>query len=150
MPAGRPTDYKSEYCDQLILHMNEGLSFESFSAIVGVCKDTLYEWAKVNKEFSDAKKRGTELSRYFWEKIGVDGATGIIKNFNCTAWIFNMKNRFRNEWADRQEIEQKINFNFKHLSLEEKLKLIPQAIAVLKGEAEPPLLNAEVVDDSKS
>ena len=29
-PVGRPTKYKPEYCEMLIEHMSEGLSFESF------------------------------------------------------------------------------------------------------------------------
>lgn len=108
MPTGRPTDYDESFCERLIVHMASGLSFESFAGEIGVNRDTLYQWAKVHKEFSDAKKTGTERARSFWEKMGIAGAAGEIKNFNCTAWIFNMKNRFREEWSDRQEIEHKL------------------------------------------
>lgn len=103
MPAGAPTLYNPKYCDQLIEHMAEGYSFESFGGLIDVCRDTLFEWAKVYPEFSDAKNRAYELNRLFWEKIGIS----IAKNGegNPTAWIFNMKNRFRKEWRDNQDLK---------------------------------------------
>jgi hypothetical protein len=82
--------------------MTKGLSFESFAAECGVHFDTLYEWVKKNPEFSEAKKIGTSLSLKFWEKIGMDGVKGDLKNFNVAGWIFNMKNRFR--WTDKVEV----------------------------------------------
>ncbi len=54
---GRPTLYRPEYCDRLILHCKKGLSYEAFAGVVDVCVDTLYEWEKVHPKFSEAKKR---------------------------------------------------------------------------------------------
>lgn len=102
MPRGQPTLYKPEYCEELISHMEKGLSFESFGAIANCCADTLYEWVKVHPEFSDARKTAIMKCRIFWEKIGMNGMAGKIKNFQAAIWIFNMKNRFH--WSDRQEI----------------------------------------------
>lgn len=100
---GRPTDYKPEYCQMLIDHMAEGFSFESFAAVVKVNRDTLYNWVSIHPDFSDAKKAGFEESRLTWEQIGRD----IAKKGegNATAFIFNMKNRFREDWNDKQTIE---------------------------------------------
>ena len=101
--GGRPTKYLPEYCDLLITHMDNGYSFQSFAGLVNVSKDTLYEWEKNYIEFSDAKKIGFEKSRLFWEKIGIDLSK---KNFgNPTAFIFNMKNRFPEDWREKHEIE---------------------------------------------
>jgi hypothetical protein len=100
---GRPTDYKPEYCQMLIDHMAEGFSFESFAGLIGVTRSTIYEWVSAQPEFSDAKQRGFEASRLTWEKIGstiAKSGTG-----NATAFIFNMKNRFREDWNDKQTIE---------------------------------------------
>ena len=102
MPAGAPTLYKPEYCGLLAEHLKSGLSFTSFAGVIFVNPDTLYEWCKVHKEFSETKKTYTAASMLFWEKMGRSGAAGQIVNFNSGAWIFNMKNRFR--WADKQEI----------------------------------------------
>ena len=119
---GRPTSYKPEYCNQLIEHMARGLSYESFAGSIGVSKQTIYDWEKVNKEFLDAKEIGLEKSRIFWEEIGIDHIINVSESFgkdagskstslNSTVWIFNMKNRFG--WRDKQPDEQdNININF--------------------------------------
>lgn len=130
--GGRPRfDFKEEYCDQLITHMATGLSFESFAGALGICKDTLYTLVNRYPEFSDAKKRGFELNRLFWEKIGIQnlinenfGNNQGSKSLNSTVYIFNLKNRFPDEWRDRQVIESKNintnnNFNYESLSDEE-------------------------------
>jgi hypothetical protein len=103
MNRGHPTHYKPEYCDMLVDHMNDGLSFESFAGVVGTCKQTLYNWAEANPDFLDAKKQGFEKSRLFWEKTGTKLATGQLDG-NATMAIFNLKNRFPKEWRDKQEM----------------------------------------------
>ena len=105
---GRPNKYKPEYCDMLIAHMSQGLSFESFAGVVKCDKVTIYNWTRISKDFLNAKTRGTEECRLFWEKLGVMGAAGKVRNFNPAAWIFNMKNRFKSEWRERQEVEHNI------------------------------------------
>ena len=119
MASGRPTTYEDRFCDLLIDHMTKGYSFESFAAITDTCKDTLYEWVKVHPEFSDAKKRATDKSRLFWEKVGIENIvnietmekdesgsfTAVKKSLNSAAWIFNMKNRFKDDWKDKHETE---------------------------------------------
>ena len=68
--VGRPTDYKPEYCEMLIKHMAEGLSFECFAALVDTSRETLYNWTEKHPEFLYAKKRGLEKCQLFWEKLG--------------------------------------------------------------------------------
>lgn len=102
MPAGRPTKYDEKFCELLIKHMSQGLSFESFAAQCDCHWDSLYEWVKVYPEFSEAKKIGMSKALEVWEKIGMQGTIGKIRNFNTGSWIFNMKNRFR--WADKIEV----------------------------------------------
>ena len=101
MAGGRPTDYKPEYCDELIDHMAQGFSFESFAGRISVAEDTLYEWQNVHKEFSEAHRTGKSKMRMFWEELGIVGTTEG-KNFNASAWAFNMKNKLR--WTDRTDV----------------------------------------------
>lgn len=101
-PFGRPTTYKNEYCQQLVDHMAEGFSFETFAATIDCNRDTLYEWCKVHKEFSDAKKDGMDKSQIYFEKLGKAAMLGKIEGFSASVWIFSMKNRFR--WQDKVEI----------------------------------------------
>lgn len=100
---GRPTKYKEEYCEQLIEHMSEGLSFESFGAVIDVNSDTLHEWVKVHPVFSDAKKMAFTKCRLFWEKIGIEGIWNVEgKSLNTGNYCFQMKNRFK--WTDKVEV----------------------------------------------
>lgn len=125
MPVGRPSDYKPEYCEMVIEHMAQGLSFESFAGVVSTSKPTLYSWAEKNEEFLNAKRIGTEKCRVFWEKAGIKGLfLGKEEKFNAAVWVFNMKNRFG--WRDVQEISQEINnkhqVNLKHEDILELVK----------------------------
>lgn len=106
-PGGRPTEYKEEYCEKVIEYMTQGDSKTAVAARLGIAKDTLYEWAKIHKEFSDAIKEGLSLSQLFWEDLGKELV--LQGQGNATAWIFNMKNRFREEWSDtvKQELTGK-------------------------------------------
>ena len=40
------------------------------------------------------------FSQCFWEKQGRMATFGATPNFNATTWIFNMKNRFSEDWKD--------------------------------------------------
>lgn len=115
---GQPTLYRQEYCALLVEHMSQGLSYEAFAGVVGVSRQTLYDWEHANQEFSDAKKAAVEKSRLFWEKLGIDniinesfGNNNGSRSLNASTWIFNMKNRFG--WRDKQpdEVDTVINNN---------------------------------------
>jgi hypothetical protein len=47
--------------------MAQGKSFFAFGALIDVHVDTLYEWCKKHKEFSDAKKMGEAKALAYWE-----------------------------------------------------------------------------------
>lgn len=130
-PGGRPTDYKKEYCDVVIELMEEGASKAEVCLILKCDFQTFLNWQASHKEFFEAVKRGSDLSKGKWEQIGREAAFGNCEGFNATSWIFNMKNRFKNEdlfkekWSDRQEIDHsgKIGLtDLTDLELEKKLK----------------------------
>lgn len=142
-PVGRPSKYKPEYCEQLLKHMSEGLSFESFAGVIEVSNKTLYAWAEQFPEFLHAKEIGTDKSRIFWESLGINhiinksdsestagmGGSSKSRSLNASVWIFNMKNRF--QWRDKQpgEADVVVN-NLTTLSDEE----IDARLEKLKGE----------------
>jgi len=105
MPGGRPTKYKPEFCEKLIDHMSQGFSFESFAATIDTHRGTLYRWEREYPEFRDAKKSGLDKSLLFWERLGMQGATGALEKFNSSAWIFNLKNKHL--WRDKTPDEIK-------------------------------------------
>lgn len=121
---GQPTKYKEEYCQLLIDHMAEGYSFESFAGEVRVDRDTLYEWEKVQKDFSDAKKQGRALQLKANEKLIRDIAK--FGDGNATAAIFILKNCHPKEWRDRRELELQ---SPKHMTKEELIQEAKQILA---------------------
>ena len=104
MPAGRPTDYKQAYADEVLSHLADGYTLASFGGIIGVSRDTIYEWAKVHAEFSDAIKKGRAKGQHLWEqRLSTQAMTGAG---NTAAIIFAMKNLYQDDWADKIINEQ--------------------------------------------
>jgi hypothetical protein len=97
--VGRPTKYNKKFCITAFNFLKKGFSKEALAGKIGISKKTLYSWEDSFPEFLNAIKRGEVASQLFWEKMGIQGARGEIKNFNSVAWLFNMKNRF--SWKDK-------------------------------------------------
>lgn len=100
--AGQPTKYKPEYCEELIAHMSEGYSLESFAGKIGVCRDTLYAWRDAHSEFSDSIKKGKDAAQYKWERK-LHLAIHDPKGMNATPILFALKCRFG--YKETQSIE---------------------------------------------
>jgi hypothetical protein len=100
---GRPSKYDPKYCGKVVSLMTKGLSKDAVAGKLDISRDTLYEWCQIHEEFSDSIKEGEAKSRYYWEKIGMDGMMGKIKGFRPAVWIFIMKNRFG--WRDNVNIQ---------------------------------------------
>ena len=112
----------------LIEHFKQGYSFAAFGGIIGVSEDTLHQWVKKYKDFSESKRIGITASLYRWEKIGLAASLGKIVGFNASTWIFNMKNRFG--WRDKIEIDNNIN----DTTVEnEKVKAMSKQISIFLG-----------------
>lgn len=102
--TGRPSSFKPEYSQMLIDHMKEGYNFESFAAKLNYQSvGGLYRWIDLHDEFREAKRVGEAMSLLWWLRLARAGATGQIKNFNATVWIFTMKNMFG--WRDKHDIK---------------------------------------------
>lgn len=105
MPAGRPSKYKPEFCGRVIEMGKYGASFHEMALEMDIHIDTFIEWRKVHPEFSVAVNQARTSSQGWWEKIGRTATVGQVEGFNATAFIFNMKNRFKDDWRDKQEID---------------------------------------------
>lgn len=102
MPAGRPTDYKPEYCQMMIDMMRTGLGFASFADSVNVCRDTLDEWARIHPEFSDAKRVAKNGKASAWERR-INLNKDDPNSSSDTRCIFMLKNAAPDEYSDRQQ-----------------------------------------------
>jgi hypothetical protein len=103
MPAGRPTDYREEFCENVVEWGRLGKSRAWIAAELGICRQTLANWEEAHPEFLDATTRAKLLSQRWWEDAGQDGMTS--DKFNATVWAKNMNCRFRDEWVDKQEVQ---------------------------------------------
>ena len=101
MPAGRPTKYDPAFCDQVIELGRDGASKAEMAAELGVARSTFTLWENEHDEFSVAVKVANDLAQGWWEKKGRSAVFGEVPNFNATAFIFTMKNRFQDEWRDK-------------------------------------------------
>lgn len=100
MPAGRPTDYRAEYCAEVIAYMARGFSLTAFAGSIRVSRETIYEWARVHPEFSDAVRIAQSSRTASLEEGLLDqGFAGP----QITARIFALKNASPLDWRDRHE-----------------------------------------------
>ncbi len=103
MSGGRPYEYKPEYCAIAEQVLANGESLAAVAAELDRCKDTLYSWREQFKDFDKACRKGLMKAQRDWESIGRKGVTGEIEKFSNAAWIFTMKNRFRDDYKDAPE-----------------------------------------------
>ena len=78
MPAGRPTKYKKRYCEDVIEHMKNGASFNSFAAKIEVSDSRIREWKKRYPEFREACNIAQKGSLDWWENFAMQAATGRL------------------------------------------------------------------------
>jgi len=71
------------------------------AAKLNVSRDTVYEWAKVHEEFSDALTRAKTKAQAKWEDMGESGL--YMKEFQGATWIKSMAARFPDEWREKSE-----------------------------------------------
>ena len=103
MPAGRPTKYKASMIDLISKMGNHGESMAEFAVSLDISKDTLYEWMHDKKEFSDAIKAARLRSQVWWESTAKTQAKE--GGGNAAALLFQIKNRFADDYRDKQETE---------------------------------------------
>lgn len=98
---GRPTKYKSEFCDQIIAHGKEGKGVAEIAAAFDVTRETIYDWLRSKTEFSDAYVRAKVHCQAWWEEKGRTMLEGGA--MNAGLWKLNMVNRFPGDWKDKTE-----------------------------------------------
>lgn len=104
MRTGRPPKITKAWADKsaeaLPDMFKEGEGVAEVCAELKICKNSFYKAIEISPDFSDAYKRGCELSEAWWTRLGRDGAS-MEKPIQPATWIFNMKNRF--DWREKQD-----------------------------------------------
>lgn len=67
LPEGRPSKYRTEFCDIIVEEMAKGYTFTAAAAGMGVSRATLELWRSVHPEFSDAVAKGEVLRQKQFE-----------------------------------------------------------------------------------
>lgn len=107
MPAGRPSDYKPEYCEKVIALGKEGASVVRMACEIGVARATLEaNWTAEHPEFLEAFTLAKQYSQDWWEEKGREclimpqGAT-----FQSSVWSRSMAARFPADWRENSKHE---------------------------------------------
>lgn len=109
---GRPTDYRPEYCDQVIEWGGMGKSRTWMAAHLGIDRKTIDNWAVANPEFLLALSRAKALEQAVWEDMGQIGMTA--DKFNSGVWSKSMAARFPDEWRDNVQVSGDPNAPMAH------------------------------------
>ena len=104
-PGGRPTKYRPEFCEQVIECGEQGMGLAEMASELDIHYSTFQAWQDEKPEFSEAVKEARRQSQAWWERQGRLATFGGVDGFNATSYIFQMKNRFREDWADRREMD---------------------------------------------
>lgn len=104
-PVGRPTKYSPAMCDKVIEMGNYGASKAEMYLELGISHDAFHNYVNEFPEFNEAVKHATRLAQGWWEREGRKATFGASPGFNATSFIFNMKNRFKEDWKDKVETE---------------------------------------------
>jgi hypothetical protein len=92
-PGGRPTIYRPELGQQLIVAMAGGLSAEAAAAKIGIGARTLFTWQQQQPQFQQSIQEGRNMALLYWETLALDVARG--KPGNAQLITLALKNRSR-------------------------------------------------------
>lgn len=155
--SGRPTKYKPEYDDLAYKYCLLGATDAELATFFEVNEDTIHEWKKVHRSFSESLKKGKAMADAEVADKLFKRATGYshpaVKIFNdegfplevpytehyppdTAAAIFWLKNRQRGKWRDKTEqgfTDAEGNDLYGHLTEEEIDQKIKELEAKMNG-----------------
>jgi hypothetical protein len=105
--AGRPSDYSESYCDRVIELGKLGKSKAQMCAEFDVSRQTIDNWAEAHPEFLEALTRAMAHCQSWWEDAGQSGMEK--PGFNAAVWKKSMEARFREDYTERREVDQRVS-----------------------------------------
>ena len=103
MGVWQESTYQPEFCEVAIRVLADGESYAAVCVELGCCRATLYNWRDSHPDFAKALNYGLQNSQRYLEHIGLKGIKGEYEKFSPSPWIFTMKNRFREDYAEDKE-----------------------------------------------
>jgi transcriptional regulator with XRE-family HTH domain len=126
MPAGRPTIFSDEIKNRIELLARKGLTDDEMAFSLGITQQTLNNWKKKSPKFFESlndwkHKADSEVERSLYERAcgyshpetkvfcnnGEIITEEVIRHYppDPTAMIFWLKNRQKDKWRDKQDVE---------------------------------------------
>ena len=111
----KPTRYKKEYCEEIYEFMKNGASLSAYANHIRVHRTSLYDWAKVHKEWERAMKEAAQASCVFYEGLleriaaGTDGGDPKTVNARFKSVQWTLASRHQDVYAVSQKQEIEIN-----------------------------------------
>lgn len=107
LSVGRPSKYKTEYCERTIQLGKLGKSIEQIACELDVSTRTMFEWRDVHPEFSHALEQAKEFEQNWWETIA---QTHMIEEqgaakLNASIWSRSMAARFPKKYRESTKHE---------------------------------------------
>ena len=147
MTAGRPTDYREEYCEQIEKFAETAcpdthcVTNDHFCDLFDCVESTLYEWAKKNPKFSKSFARARAVARRRMIDRGIDLSV-MPKDRHFNEKIFAMVLRHKMGYDDKSYVTMPELKSEKDLSKKAKLVLDAVADGLVSIEEGEKLLNA--------
>ena len=103
---GRPTKYDPSVCAKVVELGALGYTKEEIAPELKVTMSTLYEWAKVHSDFSEAIKEAVHLAQAYMERKAREALDKPTSAFNHSLWSKIVQCRFPHVYRDveRKEI----------------------------------------------
>jgi len=108
---GQVSHYRPALDDMLIKHLGNGNSVSAFCFAIGITKSTFNDWLAKHPEFKEAYEIAKLGEQATWEDMAKAQANGDSKGSGTTLQ-FMMKNKFNDEFKDKQEVEHTGNVVF--------------------------------------
>lgn len=129
--AGRPkkviSDLDKGWEDIVLELMADGASKAEVKVKIGVTNDVHTRWMMEGGIYSETIKEGDRLCMAWWEEKARHAAIGQLDGANATMMIFNLKNRFPDDWRDRTETKHTGHVGFTDMT-EDQLDAKLQAL----------------------
>ena len=103
MAGGRPTDYRVEFCEQIIEMGKLGYSQTEMASEIGVSKQTFYSWRDTYKEFLDAIQLARTHSQCWWERKGREDLNA--DKFHSAVYNKRIAGMFPDDYMDKSKQE---------------------------------------------
>jgi Homeodomain-like domain len=108
MPAGRPTDYRAEFCERVIELGKEGKSHAQIAAELGVSRRVLYDWQEKYPEFLHSIMEARDYAQAWFENIAQNNLLSPVPGFSASLWAKQVSCRFPDDYTDKTKQEQTV------------------------------------------